>query len=80
MDDETGALQLAEPLGQQPARAPGQAAGQLVKARGADQEVPDDEQGPAVPEQLQGSRDGAVLAIAGHREMVARAVQFVNFP
>jgi hypothetical protein len=39
--DQTMSLQLVQPLGQQRARHLGQAAGQLVEARGAYQQVPD---------------------------------------
>ena len=52
--DEPGPLELAQPLGQQAARQPGQPAGQVVEPRRADQHVAQDQQRPSLAQHVEG--------------------------
>ena len=65
--DQALPLEGPQPFGQQAARESGQAAGQAVERRRADVEVAQDQQRPAVPDEVEGAGDRAVLAVAlGH--------------
>ena len=62
--DDPGQLELLEPLAEQRTGEPRVAPGQLVEPGGAAQQVPDDQHRPALAQHLDGSADGAVLAVA----------------
>ena len=67
--DDAGRLQLLEPRRQDVARDARQPRGELSVAARPDEQVADDEQGPALAHELQGPRDAAVLPVVacGHR-------------
>jgi 2-methylisocitrate lyase-like PEP mutase family enzyme len=54
--DHAGSLELSQPLGEQAARQAGQATGQVVETRCPHQHVAQDQQRPAVTEQVEGGR------------------------
>ena len=64
--DDPRSFQSPESLGEQGARDAGQAAVELVEVTDARQELPNDQRGPAVGQDLRGASDGTVLAVQIH--------------
>ena len=64
--DDPGALELPQPLGEQPAREAGGAVGDLVEGLTADEDIAKDDDRPALSQELGRPRDGAVLPVGPH--------------
>jgi hypothetical protein len=64
--DDPGLLEVAQPLGQHVLAEPGQAGGEVGEALGAEQQFADDEQGPALTDDVQGAGDSARVVVAAH--------------
>ncbi len=58
-------LELAETLGEQCARQTRQTAAEIIEATCADKQITHYQQGPPFAEHIEGTRDGAVLAVSG---------------
>src|SRR5690349_24172050 len=70
--DESRSLELAEAVREQVGGDAGQPVLQVgVPARALQEQFPDHQQGPAVPDHVQGLGDRAVLAITAHAASVA---------
>ena len=70
--DHPAALEVAEALGEQRAGHAGQAAGDVVEAGVAEEQLPHDQGRPPIGEDLAGQGDRAEPSVLGHGGMVAR--------
>ena len=71
--DDAGVLELPQPLGEDVRAGLGQAGVQVGEALGAEEQVADDEQRPALPDEVEGVSGRAPVAVAAHRDHASQA-------
>ena len=68
--DDPRTLELAQPLDEEIGGDACQAVLELAVARRANQQLADDEEGPAVSDQVEGFGEGAVLVVGTHADSI----------
>lgn len=68
--DHPGALHFPQPLREQTAREPWRAVGDLVEGPAAEEDVAEDDDGPAFGQEIRGPSDRTVLPVGSHAHSV----------